>query len=193
MTQPRLVAAIAALAIATALTACTVTFLPGDDATTVDRPRPPVVTPPAPTPPDRPRPQPAPELPSDAGFRLFEIGADPIYPGTQLWFRVAVRDAGYVTISALAPDGRVTVLVRDEPVPAGSRPTIVPPIGSRNPPLASAPVGAWRVRAQWAPRPTNARYDGVRGLDAWTDAIAANLARIEGASVFDDRFEVLAR
>lgn len=181
----------AAMAVA-AMTACTVTFQPGDDAT-VDRPRPPGTVPTPPTTSDRPRPQPAPELPSDAAFRLFELGPTVIYPGSQLYFRVAVREAGFVTISALGPDGRVVVLVRDASVPAGSRPSIVPAIGSSNPPLAGGPAGSWRVRAQWSPRATNARYDGLQGLEAWTAAIAANLARVDGASVVDDRYEVLAR
>jgi len=175
--------------------ACTVTFLPPIDSgagATVDRPRPPTgeTTPTV----DRPRPpEPSPLLPGDVGFRVFEIAPLNIYPGSQMYFRVSVRRTGYLTVSAMGPDQRVYVLIRDFPIEAGGSPVLVPPIGSRESVEGRAPEGTWRLRASWSPGRIGARYDGLRGLDAWTEAIRADLARFDGASVFDDTYEVLRR
>jgi hypothetical protein len=171
--------------------ACTVTFLPPTDAT-VDRPRPPTdeTTPTV----DRPRPpEPSPLLPGDEGFRVFEIAPLNIYPGSQMYFRVSVRRSGYVTISALDPANRVAVLVRNYPIEAGGSPIRVPPVGTLEPVEGRAPEGEWRLRASWSPRPIDARYDGLRGLNAWTEAIRADLARFDDASVLEDAYDVKRR
>lgn len=171
--------------------ACQVTFVPQTDAT-VDRPRPPIDETSSTV--DRPRrPDPSPLLPSDSGFRVFEVAPLNIYPGSQMYFRVSVRRSGYLTISALDPDRRVAVLVRNFPIGAGGSPVVVPRIGSSEPVQGRAPEGTWRVRAVWSPRPIGARYDGLRGLDAWTNEIRADLARFDDASVFEDAYEVLRR
>ena len=186
-----------ALAVAFVLvaSACTITFLPPSDANrdaTVDRPRPPAedTTPTV----DRPRPpEPSPLLPSDEGFRRFEIAPLNIYPGSQMYFRVSVRRSGYLTISAMDPEGRVRVLIRDYPIEAGGNPVLVPPIGGPESVEGQEPAGTWRLRASWSSRPIDPRYDGLRGLEAWTDAIRADLARFDDASVFEDTYEVLRR
>jgi hypothetical protein len=166
--------------------ACTV-IVPADRPPVVDQPRP------APTAPatDVPRPRPSPALPSDVEFVTFEVGPLTIYPESVIYFRYQVRSGGYLTVSALAPDGRVTMLARD--VQVGTGPRLHPEVGSGERIQASAPAGVWRVRAEWTPQPTGARYTGVRGLDAWTAAIAANLAGIADASVAEASYEVLAR
>ena len=175
--------------------ACTITFLPPSDASgppTVDRPRPPAEdsTPDV----DRPRPpSPSPLLPSDDGFRRFEIAPLNIYPGSQMYFRVSVRRSGYLTVSAMAPDGRVRVLIRDYPIEASGSPVLVPPIGGPESVEGRAPEGTWRLRASWSPRPIDPRYDGLRGLEAWTDAIRDDLAGFDDASVYEDAYEVLRR
>lgn len=182
-----------ALAVAFVLlaSACTVTFLPPTDAT-VDRPRPPTDETTSTV--DRPRPpEPSPLLPGDEGFRIFEIAPLNIYPGSQMYFRVSVRRSGYVTISALDPANRVAVLVRNFPIEAGGSPIRVPPVGTLEPVEGRAPEGEWRLRASWSPRPIDARYDGLRGLNAWTDAIRADLARFDDASVLEDAYEVKRR
>jgi hypothetical protein len=164
---------------------CAVTFTP-DGAPVVDQPR----TPPT-TPTDVTRPGPSPALPSDTAFRRFEVGPSTVYPETVLYFRLHVRRPGYLTVSAMAPNGRVTTLVRDAQVASSP---LVYPTGAGAPRIqASGPAGEWRVRAEWTPQPTHARYDGVQGLAAWTDAIAANLAGIPDASVIDAFYEVRAR
>jgi hypothetical protein len=171
--------------------ACTVTFLPPTDVT-VDRPRPPTDETTSTV--DRPRPpEPSPLLPGDEGFRIFEIAPLNIYPGSQMFFRVSVRRSGYVTISALDPANRVAVLVRNFPIEAGGSPIRVPPVGTPEPVEGRAPEGEWRLRASWSPRPIDARYDGLRGLNAWTDAIRADLARFDDASVLEDAYEVKRR
>lgn len=184
-----------AIAVVFALLAagCTVTFLPPIDAggATVDRPRPPTD---GSSTVDRPRPpEPSPLLPGDQGFRVFEIAPLNIYPGSQMYFRVSVRSSGYLTIAAMAPDGRVRVLVRDYPIEAGGSPVRVPPVGSPQPVEGREPEGTWRLRATWTPRPIDARYDGLRGLDAWTDAMRADLRGFADASVFEASYEVKRR
>lgn len=182
---------IALLAAALLLAACQVTFLPGDVGTTpVDRPRDAA----PPTDVVRPRPPtPSEVLPSDAGFGLFQVGPSTIRPGDQLYFRVRVLRSGYLTISAMAPDGAVKVLLRDVEIGVLPVALIFPRPDSGTPLIASEPAGTWRVRAQLMPRPTGARYDGLRGLEAWTDAIVANLEGFEDASVFETEFEVQRR
>ncbi|MFO8151307.1 MAG: DUF4384 domain-containing protein [Trueperaceae bacterium] len=186
-----------ALAVAFVLLAsgCSVTFLPpidGGGGVTVDRPRPP--TDESSSTVDRPRPpKPSPLLPDDEGFRIFEIAPLSIYPGSQMYFRVSVRRSGYLTISALDPEGRVSVLVRNYAIEAGGSPVRVPPVGTSEPVQGRTPEGEWRLRASWSPRPIGARYDGLRGLDAWTDAIRDDLARFDDASVFEDVYEVKRR
>jgi len=172
---------LATLAVVLLTGACTVTFLP-DDGTTVVRP----------TQPERPQPQPSSELPSDAAFNRFEVGPLTIYPDSQIFFRAMVRRAGFITVSAMAPNGRVTVLARDVAIEAG-RQLLYPPSGGNLRIQASAPEGLWLVRAEWSPRPTNARYQNVQGLEAWTAAIVANLSGVEGASVSEASYEVNTR
>jgi len=187
----RTLAVIALLAATLLLAACRVTFLPGDVGTTpVDRPRD------AAPPTDVVRPQPptpSAALPSDAGFGLFQVGASPVRPGDQLFFRVRVLRAGYLTISAMAPDGAVTVLLRDAEIGVLPVALIFPRPDSGTPLIASDPAGTWLVRAQLMSRPTGARYDGLRGREAWTAAIVANLEGLAGASVFEASYEVQQR
>lgn len=176
------------LAVAALVTgACTV-IVPADRPPVVDQPRP---APTAPPTTDVPRPRPSPALPGEAQFVAFEVGPQTIYPDSVVYFRFQVRRGGFLTVSALSPDGRVTMLARD--VPVGTGPRLYPEVGSDVRIQASAPAGVWRVRAEWTPQPTGARYTGVRGLEAWTDAIAANLAGVADASVAEAYFEVLAR
>ncbi len=171
------------------LSACTVTFDPNTVADArPTRPVPPIET-------ERPtRPTPDVRLPSDAGFVGLDVVPNTIYPGSVIAFRTRVRDDGFLTISAMAPNGRVEVLVRNERVSAGQQ-TIVPPPGASAGERieASEPVGTWRVKAQLSPQRTRATYQGLQGLDDWTAAIAEDLAGIDGASVIDTSFEVQRR
>ncbi|MDF1523844.1 MAG: hypothetical protein P1P87_13635 [Trueperaceae bacterium] len=174
------------------LAACTVTFVPDGDAgaTRPEAPTRPIVRP-EPAPPTRPGP--AVVLPPEGAFLQFEVAPNTIYPGSVLTFRTRLSQAGFLTVSALGPDGQVVVLVRNAPVAV--RQQLVPPTGS--PPadrvLASAPTGTWRVYAQFATVRTPARYDGITGLEAWQRAIAADLRGIDGASLVEASYEVRRR
>lgn len=171
--------------------ACTVTIVPGE-RTTGDRPS---AERPTPDPrPEPPRPQPpVVDLPDQGAIVQFEIMPNTIYPGSVLTFRTRVARDGFLSVSALAPDGRVVVLVRQAPVTAGFQ--LVPPVPS--PPadrvLASAPTGWWLVRAQFSNQKTPVAYAGVRGEANWTRAIAEDLRGVPGAAVFEGSFEVRAR
>jgi hypothetical protein len=146
--MPNRVPLLVALSVAALLAgACTV-IVPADRPTAVDQPRP------APTAPatDVPRPLPSPVLPSDVEFVAFEVGPETIYPDSVVYFRFQVRRGGYLTVSALSPDGRVTMLARD--VRVGTGPRIYPEPGSDV-----------RIQASGAGR----RLAGAGGVDAAAD------------------------
>ncbi len=182
-----------ALPIALMLSACAVTFVPGDPADVV-RPAPPTdVVRPDPSRPDVGRPQPSAALPGQGSIVQFEVAPNTIRPSSVVTFRARFARAGYLTVSAMAPNGRVDVLLRNVPVAPGFQ--LVPPVGA--PPServqASAPTGTWIVRAQFAEVRTAARYQGVQGYDAWTTAVAADLRGAANASVFETSYEVQQR
>jgi hypothetical protein len=182
-----------ALALATALSGCAVTFVPGDPVDVL-RPTPPTdVVRPDPSRPDGGRPVVSATLPGDGSILQFEVAPNTIRPSTTLTFRTRFARAGYLTVSALAPNGRVEVLLRNVPVAPGFQ--LVPPVGA--PPSeriqASAPTGRWVVRAQFAEVRTAARYQNVQGYDAWTVAVADDLRGAANASVFETSYEVEQR
>ena len=174
------------------LSSCSVTFLPGDPGDGA-RPRPPTeVVRPDPTPPvDRPA-APA-SLPSEGSILQFEVTPNNIRPSSTLVFRTRFARAGYLTVSAMAPNGRVDVLLRNVPVAPGFQ--LVPPVGApaSERVQASAPTGTWIVRAQFSEVRTSARYQGVQGYDAWTAAVADDLRGAANASVYQTSYEVEQR
>ena len=178
--------------VAVLLSGCTVTFLPGDPVDVV-RPAPPtdVVRPAPPTDVVRP-PAPA-SLPGEGSILLFEVTPNNIHPSRTLIFRTRFARAGYLTVSAMAPNGRVEVLLHNVPVAPGFQ--LVPPVGA--PPServqASGPFGSWIVRAQFAEVRTPARYQNVQGYEAWTVAVADDLRGAANASVFETSYEVEPR
>lgn len=170
---------------------CTVTIVPGErpstDRPSAERPTPDVR-------PEPPRPQPpVVDLPDEGAIVQFEVMPNTIYPGSVLTFRTRFAREGFLTVSALAPDGRVVVLVRQAPVVVGFQ--LVPPVPA--PPadrvLASEPTGWWLVRAQFSFAKTPVAYDGLVGEANWTRAIADDLRGVPGAAVFEGSFEVRAR
>lgn len=180
-----------ALALTALLSACTVTFLPGEPSD-AERPTPPTeAVRPDPTRPERPQASAA--LPGQGSILQFEIAPNTIRPSSTMIFRTRFARAGYLTVSALAPNGRVEVLLRNVPVTPGFQ--LVPPVGA--PPServqASAPIGTWIVRAQFAEVRTVARYQNVQGYDAWTSAVADDLRGAANASVYETSYEVERR
>lgn len=181
--------ALLALPLALLLAACTVTFQPDDGSTPV-RPTPPgaTVRPPVV---ERPQPPVAPAgLPGQGAVLQFEVTPNDPSPGRTMIFRTRFARAGFLTVSALAPNGRVEVLLHNYPVAPGFQ--LVPPTSA--PPSdrvrASAPVGTWVVRAQFTETRTPARYQNVQGYDAWTAAVVADLRGVAGASVYETSYRV---
>ena len=179
--------------LAVLLTGCAVTFAPGDSVDFV-RPTPPTdVARPDPTRPDVDRPVVPTALPAQGSILQFEVARNTIRPSSVLNFRARFARAGYLTVSALAPGGRVTVLLHNVPVAPGFQ--LVPPADA--PPServqASAPYGTWIVRAQFSEVRTAARYQSVQGYDAWTAAVVDDRRGAASASVFETAYEVERR
>ena len=175
------------------LSGCAVTFVPSDrpDGT---RPTPPTdVVRPSPTRPDVDRPVVPAALPSQGSILQFEVTPNNIRPSRTLIFRTRFARAGYLTVSAMAPNGRIEVLLRNVPVAPGFQ--LVPPVSAPPPERvqASAPMGTWIVRAQFAEVRTAARYQNVQGYDAWTAAVVDDLRGAANASVFEAAYEVERR
>ena len=176
--------------LAVLLSSCAVTFTPADQVD-VTRPTPAIdVTRPDPTP---TRPVAPATLPGDGSILQFEVTPNNIRPSSTLIFRTRFARAGYLTVSAMAPNGRVEVLLRNVAVAPGFQ--LVPPADA--PPServhASAPTGRWVLRAQFSEVRTAARYQGVQSYDAWTAAVADDLRGAANASVFETAYEVEAR
>jgi hypothetical protein len=193
MPHPRrlpLVTPLLASAIATLLSGCAVTFVPGG---TVDAGRPTVPTEvvrPDPTRPDAGRPVVSAALPDRGSILEVDVDPNSISPGSLMRFRVRIARPGYLTVSAMAPNDRVEVLLHNVAVVPGQQ--FVPALdATANERLrASAPTGTWIVRVQYSEVRTPARYQNVRGYDAWTAAVATDLRGVAGASLFETRYEV---
>lgn len=145
------------------LTACTVRFEPfGDTA-----PARPLVTP---------------------RIEFFEPqrGPNTVYRvGEQIGFRIRTNMDGYVTLTALDPDGRVYVFARNIRV-QGNRTTLIEGISPRLLFFVDPPLGRHFVRATFTPARTDERvvYSGVRGRDAWLRQLTFELRPFDA---FDQR------
>lgn len=91
--------------------------------------------------------------------------------GDQIEFLVNTNQAGYVTLTAIDPDGRVYVLSRNVYVAGGT--TILPTADQRVSYSAGPPRGFHRVRASFTSSPTSGSvvYRGRSGDGAWSAAI----------------------
>lgn len=95
------------------------------------------------------------------------------YLGENIEFRIRTNRSGYVTLSAMDPDGRVYVLARNIYVHA-YRATVLPTPQMRVSFSAAPPTGFHRVRASFTSSPTNpgqVRYQDRSGVQAWSIAI----------------------
>lgn len=156
--------ALVALVVATA--ACTITFVPGDVLVDVERPAP------------------RPTL-----IQRFESVRGIYRVGDSVSFRIATADAGYVTLTAIDPDGSVYVIARNVRVEGGGRSQVIPSSTARIAFVAVPPTGRHAVRAHFTPRRTSETvvYTGVFGIDAWFARIRLEL---EGTGyVIDDTAE----
>jgi hypothetical protein len=97
--------------------------------------------------------------------------------GEDIGFRIRTTGDGYITLSAIDPDGSVYVFARNIFV-RGNVVNFLPPANSRVRYKATPPRGFHRVRASFTPTPTNTtriRYIGRSGEDAWTQSIVAEI------------------
>ncbi len=97
------------------------------------------------------------------------------YVGEDVQFRLATNQSGYVTLTALDPDGKVYVFERNIPVNSGT--TYLPLANARHVYTVNPPGGLQRVRASFTSQPTDGsvRYSGRSGDGEWTSAIQIEL------------------
>ena len=97
------------------------------------------------------------------------------YVGETITFLVRSREAGYLTLTAIDPDGLVYVFARNIPIGHGTNRVSGP--NARTTFALTPPRGLHRVRASFSPLPTDpARvvYQGV-GEELWTRSIVTDL------------------
>lgn len=93
--------------------------------------------------------------------------------GDTIQFLIRTSDTGYVTLSAMDPDGRIYVFARNIYVTAYHM-VILPTPDMRVSFSAAPPTGFHRIRATFTSGPTDpnrVRYAGRYGISAWTAAI----------------------
>ncbi|MBW7916418.1 MAG: DUF4384 domain-containing protein [Trueperaceae bacterium] len=93
------------------------------------------------------------------------------YVGENVEFRLVTDRSGYVTLTALDPDGKVYVFERNIPVQAGVN--YLPVAGARHVYSVNPPLGQQRVRASFTVGRTDGsvKYVGRYGDGDWTSAI----------------------
>jgi hypothetical protein len=99
------------------------------------------------------------------------------FVGERISFRVRTRQDGYLTLTAIDPDGSVYVLMRNIFIDAGSS-TTIPGRGDRFVFSLEPPRGLHRVRASFTSTETNTgsiTYRGKRGEDLWTQTIITEI------------------
>ncbi len=98
--------------------------------------------------------------------------------GEQIEFAIRTNESGYVSLTAIDPDGSVYTFARNIWVEAG-RTTMLPTRGSRVAFVADPPAGLHRVRASFTRDrvdTTRVRYEGRSGEDGWTSALRVELS-----------------
>lgn len=97
--------------------------------------------------------------------------------GQQVRFAVRTVEDGYVTLTAIDPDGSVYTFARNLRVRA-RRTNILPGPDSRVAFIADPPTGLHRVRASFTRERTDinrVRYNGRTGEEGWTSALSVEL------------------
>lgn len=126
-----------------------------------------------------------PYWPADSGVELSGViqdfrptrGAGATYfVGETIEFAIRTSSSGFVTLTAIDPDGSVYVLSRNIAVSAGR--TILPTLDQRETYSAGPPRGLHRVRASFTSNRTNessVSYRGVSGEGNWTSSISIDI------------------
>ena len=95
--------------------------------------------------------------------------------GDEIQFLIQTSSPGFVTLTAIDPDGRVYVISRNVAVAGGT--TILPTAEQRVVFNAAPPRGFHRVRASFTSTRTTETvvYSGRRGDGEWTNAISIEI------------------
>lgn len=147
-------ASLSFVALVATTAACTITFLPGDVLVDVDRP-----------------------APRATAIQRFESVRSLYRVGDPVSFRIATATPGYVTLTAIDPDGSVYVIARNVRVVGGGRTQVIPGPDARIVFVAVPPTGPHAVRAHFTPTRTSetVAYVGAVGRDAWEARIRLEL------------------
>ncbi len=113
------------------------------------------------------------------------------FVGENISFRVFTTQDGYLTLTALDPDGAVYTFARNVYV-RGGRTNLVsgPDDGSVFSLLP--PRGLQRVRASFTPRPTSGRvtYRGALGEGRWTQSIVTEVSDYDVRDIAETQFYI---
>ena len=112
------------------------------------------------------------------------------YVGETISFRVRSDRDGYVTLTAIDPDGSVYVFARNIWIEGGYAQEISG-TSPRTEFLLTPPRGYHRVRASFTPSRTDegrVSYRGRSGVDAWTNSIAVELRPYDVRDVAETSF-----
>jgi hypothetical protein len=163
----------AVLALAAALAGCTITILPGGGGVAS---------------PDRVVPAPR------VAITEFVATREAFRVGERVEFRIRTQSAGFVTLTARDPDGRVYEIVRNAPV-TGRGVEIVPSRNARSGLVAGPPTGTHLVRAHFTPRATDERVvlTGTATLDGWLGRLMVELRAfgLDADAVAETRFDIV--
>ena len=105
-------------------------------------------------------------------------------------FRVRANRSGYVTLTAIDPDGTVYPIIRNVFVGAGET-RIIPNSSDGVQFNLAPPRGLHRVRASFTLRPTDISrvvYRGVITEDRWTNSIVSDVSPYEVRDIVQTRF-----
>jgi hypothetical protein len=109
--------------------------------------------------------------------------------GDSISFRILTNRTGYITLSAIDPDGTVYVFARNIYVRGGET-TTISGADSRTIFTLQPPRGLHRVRAAFTPSATGAAitYTNVYGEDNWTRIVVNDVRPYEVRDIVETRF-----
>ena len=110
--------------------------------------------------------------------------------GDSIAFRILTDRSGYITLSAIDPDGTVYVFARNIFVRGGET-TTISGVDARTIFTLQPPRGLHRVRAAFTPSQTNTAtfsYQSVRGDDNWTRIIVSEVRPYDVRDIAETRF-----
>lgn len=110
--------------------------------------------------------------------------------GEAISFRILTDRSGYVTLSAIDPDGRVYVFARNIYV-RGGQTTVISGQDSRTIFTLQPPRGLHRVRAAFTPSATGTAsitYTNVYGEDNWTRIVVNDVRPYQVRDIVETRF-----